>query len=186
MQQLTGTMITNPAMTGRSRITGPKAGSAGPVTGNRYRGTVRGGRVTGQDRTAQHRTGAPSRRPHPVSGPAGSQREAPSGRPLGPLTRDAGPLASDGVPREWAAQRKDWRPSPEIGGRQADGVRPVRPQHRWGGGRHSLCAGCEGCAVAAERHRPLRPLRRNRRTGAEAGPSSWRRHGARTPARLQA
>jgi hypothetical protein len=145
-------------------MTGPKGGAGRP--GHREALQGRGSRWPGH-RTRQNSTGQghppgvfirpPGRRDH--SG------KRPRERPLGPLTRDAGPLASDGVPRERAAQRKDWWPSPENGGRQADGGRPVRPQHRWGEGRHSLCAGCEGCAVTAERHRPLR---RSRRTGAEA------------------
>ena len=64
MQQLTGTMITNPRHDGPEQGNRPKkAGSAGPVTGNRYRGTVRGGRVTGQDRTAQDRATLPASSP---------------------------------------------------------------------------------------------------------------------------
>src|SRR5450755_97881 len=63
MQYLTGTMKPIPAMTGRSRTTGPKGGAGDPVTGNRYRGAVHGGRVTGQERTAQDRATLPASSP---------------------------------------------------------------------------------------------------------------------------
>ena len=101
MQYLTGTMITNPRHEGPEQDNRPEGGPAGPVTGNRYRGAVRGGRVTGQGRTAQDRGTSgvfarpPGRRDH--SG------KRPLERPLGPLTRDAGPLARTGAKREWAA-----------------------------------------------------------------------------------
>ncbi len=134
IQHLAITIITSPPTTGRSKDT---AGSArgrparSPETATGARFAVAG---------SPDRTGPPSRRLHPASGPTGSRRGVPSGTSLGASHKGRRPArAIRGTARVGRAAQ-GWRPSPEDGGRQADEVRPVWPQRRWGRGAGTASA----------------------------------------------